>query len=201
MILSILIPTTSDREPYFANVMTELCRQVKLLSDWHKEDYWKYVEVLKDTSPVGVSIGTKRNNLLQMATGEWLAFVDSDDMVSQDYLKILLSNIGTIRSFVNCFSLRGIMTTDGSNPEIFEHSIRYDTWRTNERAGVEGVKYERFINHLNCIRSVIAKQFKFPEINMGEDHNWSNQLQASGLLNDEGTIDKILYFYKYRSHK
>lgn len=199
MILSILIPTTDDRERYFSEVMTELCRQVKLLSDWYKKDYWQYVEILKDNSPIGVSIGTKRNNLLKAASGEWSAFVDSDDMVSADYLKILLCNIDTIRSYVNCFSLKGIMTTDGNSPEIFEHSVKYNEWQTNENAQNGQVKYERYINHLNCIRTRIARQFQYPEINMGEDHQYSKLLQQSGTLTNEGYIEEVLYYYKYRS--
>ncbi len=197
MKLSILIPTTSDRELYFADVMTELCRQVRVLSEWYGRDYWQDVEILKDTRPQSVSIGTKRNSLVSQATGEWFAFVDSDDMVSHTYLRVLLSNIGTIRSHVNCFSLKGIMTTDGNNPEIFEHSVKYSEWRTTTNE----VKYERFINHLNCVRTEVARQFKFPEISMGEDHNWSKQLQASGLFKSEGEINEVLYYYKYRTGK
>lgn len=204
-LLSILIPTTADRCDFFADVMTELSRQVRLLSEWYGEDYWRYVEILKDPRPAaasgGPSIGKKRNDLLQAATGEWVAFVDSDDMVSRDYLKVLLSNINTIRGHINCFSLRGIMTTNGENPEVFEHSIKYQAWRTNDGATGESVKYERFINHLNCIRANVAKQFAFPETNFAEDHAYSKLLQASGLFEGEGTIDSILYYYKYRSGK
>lgn len=197
MKLSILIPTTPDREVFFATLMTELCHQVLKLSDWYEKDYWQYVEILKDNRPQPVTIGEKRNALLQQASGEWVAFIDSDDMISRNYLKILLGNIGTIRSHVNCFSLRGVMTTDGKNPEIFEHSIKYKEWRTTDNE----VKYERFINHLNCIRTSIAKQFKYPKVNMGEDHNYSKQLRASGLFTSEGEINEVLYYYKYRTKK
>lgn len=201
MILSILIPTTPDRETFFANLMTELCRQVRLLSEWKKEDYWKWVEILKDNRPQPITIGEKRNALLQQASGEWCAFIDSDDMISEDYLRILLSNIGTIRSHVNCFSLKGIMTTNGANPEVFEHSIKYREWKTNEYAEQTQVKYERMPNHLNCIRTSIAKQVKFPETNMGEDHEFSKKLQLNELITHEGEINDILYHYKYRTKK
>ncbi len=199
MLLSVLIPSTADREPYFADVMSELSRQVRILSEWYDEDYWKHVEILKDTRPAGVSIGKKRNDLLQMATGEWVAFVDSDDMVNPRYLRIILSNIGTIRDSVNCFSLRGIITENGQNPQIFEHSIKYQEWKTNEGSPEGAVRYERFINHLNVIRASVAKQFKFPEVSHGEDHSYSKLLQASGMFKSEGEIKEVLYYYKYRS--
>lgn len=201
MKLSILIPTTSDREAFFAELMTELCRQVHKLSEWYEQDYWQHVEILKDNRPQPVSIGEKRNSLLLQASGEWVAFVDSDDMVSRDYLKILLSNIATIRSYVNCFSLKGVMTTDGENPEIFKHSIEYREWKTNEGTKSTEVKYERMPNHLNCIRTSVARQIKFPEINMGEDHEFSKALQLSELITFEGEISEVLYYYKYRTNK
>lgn len=226
MILSILIPTTSDRETYFANVVTELCRQVRVLSEWYEKDYWQYVQILQDTRPQPVSIGAKRNALLEQATGEWVAFVDSDDMVATDYIRTILSEVGTIRSYVNCLSLRGVLTENGGPPQIFEHSVKYNEWLTKPDAPCKyeehsvkysdwqrdnsiafdketklPIKYERYPNHLNTIRASVAKQFRFPETSHGEDHAWSKALHESGLLKSEGYIDKILYYYLYRSNK
>jgi hypothetical protein len=89
------------------------------------------------------------------------------------------------------------MTTNGGNPEIFEHSLKYKQWRTTTNE----IKFERGINHLNLVRASIAKQFKFPEINHGEDHKWATKLQDSGLLKTEYYIDEILYYYNYRTTK
>lgn len=195
MIISILIPTTSDREHFFSDIMSELCRQVKLLSDKTGDDHWKYVEILKDPRGTEFTIGKKRNDLLFSATGEYVQFIDSDDMVCSDFLE---TELKALESKPDCLSLRGIMTTNGLNPEIFEHSIRYKEWRT---VLSDEIKYERNINHLNCIKSSIAKQFQFPLKNFGEDHDYSKQINASGLLKHEIFIDKILYHYKYRTKK
>jgi hypothetical protein len=54
---------------------------------------------------------------------------------------------------------------------------------------------------LNCIKASIAKQFKFPEINHGEDTQWATQIKESGLLKKEVYIDKILYHYQYVTKK
>lgn len=194
MILSILIPTTSDREDYFAKLMTELSRQVRILSEWHDEDYWKKVEILKDPLPQSFSIGFKRNSLLQAATGKYVQFIDSDDMVVSDFLK---AELPLLLQSPDCLSLRGIMTTDGQIPELFEHSLKYNEWRTTDNE----IKYERYPNHLNAIRADIAKRFKFPETNHGEDHAWSKTLHESGLLKNEVYIDKVLYYYQYRTKK
>ena len=61
--------------------------------------------------------------------------------------------------------------------------------------------YERYPNHLNCIKSSIAKQFKFPEINFGEDTLWADKVFKSGLIKTEHFIDKVIYHYKYITNK
>lgn len=195
MIISILIPTTSDREYFFSDIMSELCRQVKLLSDKTGDDHWKYIEILKDPRGKEFTIGKKRNDLLFAATGEYVQFIDSDDMVCSDFFE---TELKALESKPDCLSLRGIMTTNGLNEEIFEHSLRYPEWRT---VLSDNIKHERYPNHLNCIKASIAKQFKFPEKNFGEDHAYSKAVHESGLIKKEVYIEKILYHYKYRTNK
>jgi len=126
--------------------------------------------------------------------GEYVCFIDDDDSVSENYIEWLLE---AIESGCDCASLRGVITTNGGSPEIFEHSLKYPKWRTTNNP----IKYERGINHLNLVKASIAKQFKFPEINHGEDHDWATQLQKSGLLKTEFYIPDVIYFYKYLSNK
>lgn len=194
MMLSILIPTTSDRKDFYNSLMANLSRQVKNLSDKDGIDYWREVQILKDPRGEEFSIGEKRNALLKTAEGKYVCFFDDDDRPSEDYLEMIIEGI---RYNPDCLSLRGIMTTDGINPEVFEHSLKYNEWKTTENE----VKYERYPNHLNVIRADIAKRFKFPEISMGEDHDWSTQVFKSGLLKKEFYIDKVLYHYQYRTIK
>jgi hypothetical protein len=93
--------------------------------------------------------------------------------------------------------LRGIITFDGETPELFEHSIKYKEYKTVDNP----VKYERYPNHLNCIKSSIAKQFKFPEINHGEDTDWATQIFNSGLIKTEHYIDSVMYHYNFITRK
>ena len=94
--------------------------------------------------------------------------------------------------------MTGVITWDGNNPEVFEHSIKYKAYRTNDTGPI---KYERYPNHLNIIRSDIAKQFRFPEINHGEDTDFATQIFKSGLLKKETTIDGVMYHYDYKAKK
>ena len=187
MKLSILILTIEKRKLYLKDLLYTLKMQVKT------DD----VEVLINYNE-NTSIGRKRNQLLEQAKGEYVCFFDDDDMPSNDYIETLLKAIETNP---DCVSLRGIMTTNGSNPEIFEHSIRYKKYKTNEKAKYPEVKYERYPNHISCIKSSIAKQFKFPEINHGEDTDFATQIFKSGLLKKEFYVDSVLYYYKYITNK
>jgi glycosyltransferase involved in cell wall biosynthesis len=190
MELSILIPTMKHREDMFKDLQWELQSQINRNLAHDK------VEILWNNSQAE-SIGEKRNDLLNRAKGKYVAFVDDDDWVSKDYIKLLLE---AISKSPDCVSLRGVITVNGENPEIFEHSIKYPAWQTIENPN-DGVKYVRCPNHLNCIKSSIAKQFMFVHSNFGEDRIWSEAVFASGQLKNEIYLDEVLYHYKYISDK
>lgn len=186
MILSLLIPTIDERREMFENIYAIL--KMQILNNPNKNQ----IEILIDNSKK--TIGEKRNNLLAMAKGEYVAFVDDDDEVSNEYIESLMI---AIKQKPDCVSLRGVITWNGNNPELFEHSVKYSAYATTTNE----IKYERYPNHLNCIKSSIAKQFKFKEINFGEDTDWATQIFQSGLLKKEVYIDKVLYHYKYIVNK
>lgn len=188
--LSLLIchyPAQSWRLEPFARLMANLAEQTRGIED--------AVEIIVDDR-LDPSIGAKRNNLLQAADGIYVAFIDDDDQVSSNYILRLLQGMS---EGVDCCSLRGIITDDGKNPRIFEHSLRHDHWFE------ENGRYYRNTNHLNCVRASIAKQISFPEegkiANQGEDHEWSKKLLASGLLKTEFWIEDVIYFYNHISNK
>lgn len=188
--LSILIchyPAQSWRLEPFARLMANLAEQTRGIED--------AVEIIVDDR-LEPSIGAKRNNLLQAAEGIYVAFIDDDDQVSSNYILRLLQGMS---EGVDCCSLRGIITDDGKNPRIFEHSLRHGKYETIQMDGKD--YYLRFPNHLNCMRSGIAKKFTFPEINHGEDTSFATQVHKSGLLKTEYWIDDIIYMYEYRSRK
>jgi hypothetical protein len=187
--LSILIPTLESRAYELAYLLNTLNLQILEANAFDK------VEIKMVADKGEVSIGAKRNELLRMANGEYVCFIDDDDKVENYYIKTILN---ALESKPDCLSLRGVITWDNTNPEIFEHSVRYNEYKTNHTGEV---KYERFPNHLNVIKKDIATQFKFPEINHGEDTDWATQINKSGLLKNEFYIDKTLYHYQYKPSK
>jgi hypothetical protein len=138
------------------------------------------------------NIGAKRNYILKEAFDldcDYVCFIDDDDDIDDDYFNLIFDGL---KNYPTHCSLKGIYTVDGKNPVIFEHSIKYSTWKTNDSGKI---KYERPPNHLNVIKTSIANKFKFKEINHGEDKDWSEQIFKSGLLNNEYYIEKPIYHY------
>lgn len=178
--LSILICHTPGREEFLSRLKRIIWPQIDIGAEIIIHD------------GLGMSIGQKRNELLQSASGEYVCFIDDDDRVVDNYVELLMEGIN---KGVDCCSLKGIITEDGKNPKEFIHSIRYDSWF--EKDGI----YYRNTNHLNAVKSSIAKQMKFPETNHGEDRSYSDQLLQSGLLKTEHWIEQVIYYYEYRSKK
>ncbi len=206
--LSILIPTIADRRPLLLRLVKSICSQFTYAP--HTELYLpslvhgtftisfpldkcnnNAVEIIINYFEKD-SIGEKRNCLLNYASGEYVCFIDDDDRIDNDYFKEIF--IG-IEKGVDCCSLEGIITFDGQNPKHFTHSIQHDSYYEKDDV------YYRFPNHLNCIKASIAKQFKFPETNHGEDTDWAHQIHNSGLLKTEHTVTKTIYYYDYITKK
>lgn len=177
MKLSILICSIFSRKNFLDRLLNVLEKQ--------KTDD---VEILVNSDFSIKKIGEKRNELLDMAQGDYLCFIDDDDLVSDDYISSILD---AIKDGPDCVGIEGIMTTNGQNPKKFIHSLRYSKWY--EKNGV----YLRCPNHLSPIKSSIAKTVRFPEISHGEDKIYSEKIYS--LLKKETYIDRPIYYYLYNS--
>lgn len=180
--LSILIPSLADRYETRTALLFSLFSQYK----------GGEVEILTEVDKGEMSIGHKRNLLLDKAKGDYVCFIDDDDEISSDYT---LKALTAIESNPDCCSLMGVITWNGEDPQTFEHSIKYKEYKTDLKAPIV---YERYPNHLNIIRASIAKQFRFLEINHGEDTDWATQILKSGLIKTEAQIPGVIYHYKYK---
>jgi glycosyltransferase involved in cell wall biosynthesis len=150
------------------------------------------VEILTETDEGQTPIGAKRNLLVQRATGEFVAFVDDDDRVSDDYTARILAAITTDPT-LDCLGIEGLITQGGPRrlfPKLFIHSIVYDRWFEDAAA------YYRPPNHLNPIARRHASQVPFPEKNIGEDHAWSMAIRPR--LQRETYLKGPIYFYECR---
>lgn len=185
-VLSILVPTLYSRSHFLVKLENNLRAQI--------EDPSK-VEVLYVIDNGEATTGQKRNILLDKATGDYVCFIDDDDLYAPNAIPLFLDAIEKHRPDVVGFPL--MMTTDGANGEISTHSLQYNHW-WQERDPIQPSKnrYYRNPNHLNPVRRELALQVKFPDVVIGEDRDYSMRLLP--LLKTEAFIDQICYFYLYR---
>lgn len=141
--------------------------------------------------------GHFRQQLLEQVTTDYVVFIDADDRVNAEYFKLTMEGIA---AGADCIGLKGIITTDGRHPFEFEHSLKHKKWFERIENGRK--KYFRPINHLNPIKTKIALQVGYnPNLDHGEDLDYSMRLSESGLLKTEHFIDKPIYYYQYKARK
>ena len=179
--LSILICTINGREEIFNKLYESIQAQLT-------EDKRNLVEIISLCDNKEITIGAKRNKLLTMARGEYVAFVDDDDTVSDDYVSKILDAIDNGEEpNPDCIGMEGIILWEGSN-RLFCHSINFQGWYT----GPDAVFY-RTPNHLNPVKRRIALQVRFKNISGGEDQDYSKRLR--NFLRTENYIEDPIYFY------
>lgn len=147
------------------------------------------VEVIVDDS-MEYNIGCKRNKLLQKAKGKWVVFIDDDDVVSEDYVNLI---IVATRFNPDCIGINGIITTNGKNERKWYISKQYKEWFTHNNI------YYRTPNHISPIKRELALQAGFPDIKHGEDAEYSRRVLP--LLKNEYIIAEPIYHYKYNNLK
>jgi len=184
MILSILIPTLKSREFLFNELRKSIQDQIDKLAGRDQ------VEILSICDSGEISIGAKRNRLLHLAKGKYIAFVDDDDAVSENYVEKVL------RATESDPDVVGMRLTHFVNGKLYGntiHSLQYENWQNI--AGPDGIwKFFRNPNHLNPVRRELAIEICFPDKSVGEDKDYSMNILR--LLKNETMIDdEPIYYY------
>jgi cellulose synthase/poly-beta-1,6-N-acetylglucosamine synthase-like glycosyltransferase len=173
--LSLLICSLTERDHKLQRLLDVLNPQIN-----------EQVEVLWYVDNGEATIGDKRNDLVAAANGDYIAFIDDDDMVSDDYVEKILK---AVESDPDCASLTGIIYFANGASRIFDHSIEHDGWFT----GADG-NYYRTPNHLNAIKASIVRRFPFKPLNHGEDQHFSNLIKHA-LSSEVRVAGEIYYYY------
>lgn len=138
------------------------------------------------------TIGEKRNRMMAQATGKYVCFIDDDDLVSDDYIKLIME--GIVKD-VDCCSLIGLYIPDNGQKQKFIHSIQYKEFFERDK-----ILY-RCPNHLNAVKREHAIKCPFPHWDRSEDSNYAFSLRDAGLLKTEHHIESTIYYYLYLSDK
>ena len=179
--ISILIPTMKVRERLFQQVLTEVQRQIR-------ETPQIRVEVLWESDNGELTLGQKRNVLMDRCSGKYHCFVDDDDVIARDFLKTFIPMIRTNIDY-DCASFVGAHYLRGKFNKLFHHSLDYPEW--DERPD----RFIRSVSPMNMIKTSIVRQVRYADIRNTEDHEFSKRLMASNLLKTEFKInpDRPIY--------
>lgn len=175
---SILLATVVGRAKLFAKLHEELQRQA----------VENPVEIVVACDNKEISIGAKRQQLLERATGDYVAFIDDDDWVSHDYVDRILV---ALESSPDCVGFEISCTFNGGSPKRAITSMRYPDWVDHR----DGYAHCRSIYHKSVVRRDMALQVGFEDMRYGEDRIFSKGIMK--LVKTEQFIPHQLYQYRY----
>ena len=179
MKLSILICTVPSRvESFFPKLLKTLESQLT-----------KDAEVLWLGDNKQRTVGEKRNNLLSIANGEYVTFVDDDDEITNDYVSQILN---AIKEGADVINFNVMCSVNGGEYRRVDYDASFG--RDSDHAD----HYKRIPNHIMCIRRELAVRTGFPKISMSEDADFAKRLRP--LIRSQSFIRKTLYYYNF-SHK
>jgi glycosyltransferase involved in cell wall biosynthesis len=187
LLLSILIPTLESRSSLCDRLRCHLERQVK------QNNAEKMVEILTLCDDGSATVGSKRNQLMAMARGRFVVYVDDDDSVSDDYVGQITRAIKA-NPDADCIGFAAEITFRGKHPRSMVHSTRYKDWRHCDG------KYVRPPCHITPIRRSIAARYAFADIDYAEDMDWTLRMSRDEAIRREFTLDSTLYFYDCRRY-
>jgi glycosyltransferase involved in cell wall biosynthesis len=187
LLLSILIPTLESRRTLCDRLCRHLEQQVK------QNNVENAVEILALRDDGSATVGSKRNQLMKMARGRFIVFVDDDDRVSDDYVEQITRAINE-NPDSDCIGFAAEITFQGKYPRKMVHSIRYKDWRHSDG------QYVRPPCHITPIRRSIATRYAFADIDYAEDMDWTLRMSRDEAISREATLDVTLYFYDCRRY-
>ena len=183
MKLSILVCSVLNRRNTFLpQILDELNNQTQDKTD---------VEVICVIDNKTRMLGIKRNDLVNMAQGDYITFVDDDDKLSPNYVSELLKAIDEnngvdVINFIVNVSING----SGFKPCYYTVEHKHDFNSDNS--------YHRLPNHIMCIKRQLCIDTPYKPILYGEDSAFSKELAPK--IKTEFNINKVLYEYHYSSN-
>ena len=179
---SVLIPTIPGREAGLARLTQSIREKVARICP-----HLRY-EFCVEFDNKEMSIGMKRQKLLDSAKGKYLSFIDDDDDITDAYIEDLSE---CIKGVYHTMRLRGQMSQ-----YPFVHSTEI-TMASPMATMEDPPLFQRPPNHLNPMLSDVAKFVKFKDAVHGEDLDWTLSLYKSGFLQREYRSEPSRTHYIY----
>jgi len=182
--LSILVATIPNRiDNFYLRLMKDLIHQTKDVPT---------VELIALFDNKKISIGKKRDELLRLANGEYLVFIDDDDRIAPDYvheiLKALEAHPGT-----DCVVFDNMCSVNSGTPYLCKYGIEF------EYRGPTNGLWTGKPAHTMVYKSEIAKRHRYTDMGSGEDMDWVKR--ACKEIKSQTRIEKVLYYYDCEPEK
>jgi hypothetical protein len=140
------------------------------------------VEILVEKDNGTMSVGAKRNLLIDKASGEYICFIDDDDFIAQNYLNLILQNLTK-----DILMIRIEHKINGEKAKEIQPSLYIDNLETNEL--IFRANHLHLCPHLKMKASWV----KFQEINFAEDLDYSQRLIP--FIENYESITDAIYIY------
>lgn len=181
--LSILIPSVHTRyNTFLPKIQEQVYTQYNALSEFDQSR----VEIIVLSDTKSIMLGEKRNIMVDLAKGDYISFVDDDDVISDDYISSLLDATKSgsdVITFIAMVSMNG----EYAKPCFYSKDNKFDF----NKPGA----YYRIPNHICCVKKEVSLKSSFPSLLKGEDSGYSRLLIRH--LNTETKLNKVLYHYNY----
>ena len=170
--LSILIPTLPNRlELFYLPLMKILLKQIEPYNN---------IELISLFDNKKRTIGRKRQNMIDIIQGEYVCFIDDDDRISDDYIKLIMDTLDNNPN-TDCVVFWSCI----NQPNMEDKIVKFGFEEGNNLPC-----------HVHVWKSSIVKKYEYKNINHGEDNDWINR--AKNDIHHLSKIDKILYYYDAR---
>lgn len=182
VVLSILTPSVWSRMDQCMALKNKIEKQISENDTEHKIEHL----VLFDNRVM--SIGRKREALVQSASGKYVAFVDDDDDISDDYIKEFLvacENDSDVITFNQKAVIDGI-------PSVVEFRLNNPDEQWSPDSTIK-----RGVWHVCFCRRELVNGCSFPDNNYGEDFSWI--VKSRKNFKTETIVDKVLHEYIFNS--
>lgn len=176
---SVLIPTIPGREVSLQTLVASIREKVSRLAPHLRVEY----SIAFDNREK--SIGRKREELLQNASGKYMSFIDDDDTITDAYIEDLRDCIAGQHHVMR---LRG---------QIQQYTFTHSTENTLSGMMARDDVFLRPPNHLNPMLADVAKLIHFGDAVRGEDLDWTIRLARRGMLEREYRTDPARIHYVY----
>jgi hypothetical protein len=165
----------------------KLLRLINTLNDQTLISIADRIEVIIVSDDKTRTVGDKRNEVLEKANGKYVCFIDDDDLISSNYIPKIFNKLD--KEIYDGIGFWGLYYVSEKPTMLFNHANI-----NNGHFKKDGKQY-RPLNHLNPVRTEIAKAIGFPDKNYAEDADYCDRLLKSGLVQSEYNFDEVMYHY------